>query len=75
MRRIAYMYDAVWMDGLDTIRYVSIVSALGPDTVRYNTYCIYCIWVQIQWIQPVSAPGPDTVDTYRTCREPTGLVW
>ena len=36
--------------------------------MRYNTGCIYCITVQIQWIQPVSASGPDTVDTYRTCR-------
>ena len=57
--------------GYSQIRIVSAVSALGPDTVRYNTYCIYCIWVQIQWIQPVSAPGPDTVDTYRTCRAST----
>ena len=63
------MYDTIRC-GYSQIRIVSAVSALGSDTVRYNTYCIYCFWVQIQWIQPVSAsaPGPDTVDTYRTCR-------
>ena len=50
------------------IQCICSVSALSPDTLRYNTYCIRCIGVQIQWIQCVSAPGPDTVDTYRACR-------
>ena len=51
------------------IQCICSVSALTPDTLRYNTYCIHCIWsrysgyrlyqplVQIRWIRIVQL-GP-----------------